>query len=159
MLKFGPLMAAAILALLTANIAQPQATRKKTPTAARANTSSPTKVIGPGTKTPAGLEYWDIRPGTGATAKNGQKVTVHYTGWLTTGKKFDSSVDARKPFSFTIGTGEVIKGWDEGVTGMKVGGKRQLRVPPQLAYGERGYPGVIPPNSTLIFDIRLLSVQ
>ena len=160
MLKPGPVLAAALLALLTANIAQTQATRRKTSTAAhRPNTSSPTKVSGPGTKTPSGLEYWDIRPGTGATAKNGQKVTVHYTGWLTTGKKFDSSVDAGKPFSFTIGAGEVIKGWDEGVAGMKVGGKRQLRVPPPLAYGERGYPGVIPANSTLIFDVRLLSVQ
>ena len=157
--KLGPVMAIAMLAVLTTNIAQPQATRKKASRAARPNTSSPTKVTGPGTKTPSGLEYWDIRPGTGATAKTGQKVSVHYTGWLTTGKKFDSSVDAGKPYSFTIGAGEVIKGWDEGVAGMKVGGKRQLRVPPQLAYGERGYPGAIPPNSTLIFDVRLLSVQ
>jgi FKBP-type peptidyl-prolyl cis-trans isomerase len=84
---------------------------------------------------------------------------VHYTGWLTTGKKFDSSVDAGKPFDFTIGNGEVIKGWEEGVAGMKVGGKRQLRIPPELAYGAEGYPPTIPPNATLIFDIQLLGVQ
>jgi FKBP-type peptidyl-prolyl cis-trans isomerase len=86
-------------------------------------------------------------------------VKVHYTGWLTTGKKFDSSVDAGTPFEFTIGKGDVIKGWEEGVAGMKVGGKRQLRIPPDLAYGERGYPGVIPANATLIFDIQLLGVK
>jgi len=97
--------------------------------------------------------------GTGATASTGQKVKVHYTGWLLSGKKFDSSVDAGRPFSFTLGAREVIKGWDEGVAGMKVGGKRQLRIPPDLAYGERGYPGAIPPNATLIFDVQLLGVQ
>jgi len=137
-------------------------TAKKTspakPTAARPAAAGPTHVTGPGVKTPSGLQYWDIRKGTGAEAHSGQKVKVHYTGWLTTGKKFDSSVGG-PPFSFKIDAGDVIKGWDEGVAGMQVGGKRQLRIPPNLAYGEKGYPGVIPPNATLIFDVTLVSVQ
>ena len=120
--------------------------------------SAPTKVTGDGVKTASGLQYWDIQVGTGDVAKRGSRVKVHYTGWLTNGKKFDSSVGSA-PFPFTIGKGEVIKGWDEGVTGMKVGGKRQLRIPPELAYGEQGYPGAIPPNATLIFDVQLLAVQ
>lgn len=127
--------------------------------AAKPNTSAPTKVTGDGVKTADGLQYWDIKVGTGTEAKDGNTVKVHYTGWLTTGKKFDSSVDAGTPFEFTIGKNEVIKGWDEGVSGMKVGGKRQLRIPPDLAYGERGYPGAIPANATLIFDIQLLDVK
>jgi len=126
---------------------------------AKANTSAPTKVTGPGTKTADGLEYWDIKVGTGPTAQSGQTVKVHYTGWLTNGKKFDSSVDHGQPFSFRLGASQVIKGWDEGVAGMKVGGKRQLRIPPELGYGQRGYPPVIPENSTLIFDVELLGVQ
>jgi FKBP-type peptidyl-prolyl cis-trans isomerase FkpA len=123
------------------------------------NTKAPTKVTGDGVKTASGLQYWDIKVGAGEVAKDGDHVKVHYTGWLTTGKKFDSSVDAGTPFQFTIGKGEVIKGWEEGVSGMKVGGKRQLRIPPDLAYGSRGYPGVIPANATLIFDIQLLKVN
>jgi FKBP-type peptidyl-prolyl cis-trans isomerase len=118
----------------------------------------PTKVTGEGTKTPSGLQYWDIKVGTGAEAQKGQKVTVHYTGWLTSGKKFDSSVGG-KPFPFRIGAGDVIKGWDQGVAGMKVGGKRQLRIPPELAYGAKGYPGAIPPNATLVFDVQLVGIQ
>ena len=124
------------------------------------NTKVPTKVTGDGVKTDSGLQYWDIKVGTGTVAKDGSHVKVHYTGWLTTGKKFDSSVDAHQPFEFTIGKGDVIKGWDEGVTGMKVGGKRQLRIPPELGYGDSGTPGgPIPPNATLIFDIQLLAVS
>jgi len=134
-------------------------TATHTPSQAVPNTNAPTKVTGDGVKTPSGLQYWDIKVGPGDEAKDGSHVKVHYTGWLTTGKKFDSSVDAHRPFDFTIGKGEVIKGWEEGVTGMKVGGKRQLRIPPQLAYGERGYPGVIPANATLIFDVELLAVK
>lgn len=134
-------------------------TAPKKPAAAHAPAAAgPTKVTGAGTRTVSGLQYWDIKVGTGPEAHNQQKVTVHYTGWLTSGKKFDSSVGG-KPFPFRIGGGDVIKGWDEGVTGMKVGGKRQLRIPPDLAYGAGGYPGVIPPNATLIFDVELVSVQ
>jgi len=126
---------------------------------AKPNTSAPTKVTGDGTKTADGLQYWDIKVGTGPVAAAGQTVKVHYTGWLTNGKKFDSSVDRGEPFTFNLGGGQVIKGWDEGVAGMKVGGKRQLRIPPQLGYGDRGAGGVIPPNATLIFDVELLGVR
>ena len=126
----------------------------------RPNTKIPSKVVGDGVKTDSGLQYWDIAVGTGKVAKEGDGVRVHYTGWLPNGKKFDSSVDAGRPFTFVLGNGEVIKGWDEGVAGMKVGGKRQLHIPPDLGYGENGTPdGTIPPNSTLIFDVRLLTVQ
>jgi len=126
-------------------------------TAFAQNSGGPTKVEGKGHSTQDGLQYWEIKEGTGAVAKAGDKVKVHYTGWLTNGKKFDSSVDRNDPFQFTLGAGMVIKGWDEGVAGMKVGGKRQLRIPPDLAYGARGAGGgLIPPNATLIFDVELL---
>jgi len=126
----------------------------------KVDNSSPTKVTGEPTKLPDGLEYWDIKRGTGATAQKGQSASVHYTGWLTDGKKFDSSLDRGAPFTVEpLGSAPVIKGWNEGIIGMKVGGKRQLRIPPDLAYGQRGYPGVIPPNATLIFDVELLSVK
>jgi FKBP-type peptidyl-prolyl cis-trans isomerase len=126
---------------------------------AQADTSSPTKVTGKPKTTSSGLQYWDIVVGTGATAVAGKPVKVHYTGWLTNGKKFDSSVDRGQPFVFPLGGGQVIKGWDEGVAGMKVGGKRQLRIPPELGYGARGAGGAIPPNATLIFDVELLEVS
>ncbi len=146
----------AVFVLLTLTLFATAQTAQKPKT----NTSAPTKVTGPGVKTDSGLQYWDIRVGTGQTAKEGSRVRVHYTGWLTNGKKFDSSVDAGTPFDFTIGNGEVIKGWEEGVGGMRVGGKRQLRIPPSLAYGAEGTPdGTIPPNATLIFDVQLLGVQ
>ncbi len=119
----------------------------------------PTKVEGKPKTMMGGLEYWDIKEGTGPVAKSGQTVSVHYTGWLTNGKKFDSSVDRGKPFEFQLGGGQVIKGWDEGVAGMKVGGKRQLRIPPELGYGERGAGGVIPANATLIFDVELMGIK
>ena len=147
---------AIILALTAVFVLAQSAGRKST----KPNTNAPAKVVGDGVRTPSGLVYWDIRVGNGEVAKEGSHVRVHYTGWLTNGKKFDSSVDAGTPFDFTIGNGEVIKGWDEGVAGMKVGGKRQLRIPPALGYGVEGTPGgPIPANANLIFDVQLLQVQ
>ena len=112
--------------------------------------------------TPSGLQYEDTAPGTGATAVAGQRVRVHYTGWLwqdgQQGRKFDSSKDRGQPFSFRLGAGEVIGGWDEGVQGMQVGGTRVLIIPPALGYGARGAGGVIPPNATLKFEVELLGV-
>ena len=123
-------------------------------------TAKPTTVEGEPTKTATGLEYWELKAGAGDTAIKGQQVRVHYTGWLTDGKKFDSSLDRGEPFVFPLGAGRVIKGWDEGVAGMKVGGKRQLRIPPELGYGARGAGGgLIPANATLIFDVELIGVS
>jgi FKBP-type peptidyl-prolyl cis-trans isomerase FkpA len=109
--------------------------------------------------TPSGLKYTDLQTGEGQEAKAGQTVNVHYTGWLENGTKFDSSLDRRSPFSFQLGAGQVIRGWDEGVAGMKVGGKRRLTIPADLGYGARGAGGVIPPNATLIFEVELLGVR
>ena len=112
---------------------------------------------------PSGLQYTDSKVGDGAAATAGHKVSVHYTGWLYNngqkGAKFDSSLDRGQPFVFTLGAQQVIKGWDEGVAGMKVGGKRTLVIPPELGYGSRGAGGVIPPNATLTFDVELLKVD
>lgn len=110
-------------------------------------------------KTASGLEYTDKQLGTGPSPATGQRVTVHYTGRLKDGTKFDSSLDRGTPFTFVIGVGQVIKGWDEGVGTMKVGGQRQLVIPPNLAYGERGAGNIIPPNSELTFDVELLGIQ
>ena len=109
-------------------------------------------------ETASGLGYVDLVEGTGATPKTGESVTVHYTGWLTDGKKFDSSLDRKQPFNFTLGAGMVIKGWDQGVLGMKVGGKRKLTIPSDLGYGAKGFAGAIPPNATLVFEVELLQV-
>lgn len=114
-------------------------------------------------KTTSGLQYIDEQVGKGAEAKKGAQVDVHYTGWLDEsgkkGKKFDSSLDRGRPFSFNLGTGQVIRGWDEGVQGMKVGGKRTLMIPAELGYGSRGAKGAIPPNANLIFEVELLGVK
>ena len=137
-----------------------KAARKADEKAAKAE-EKVAKMEGKETQTTAsGLQYIDEKAGTGATPRSGQRVKVHYTGWLKSGKKFDSSVDRGEPFVFVIGAGQVIKGWDEGVATMKVGGKRKLIIPPQLAYGNRDVGGgLIPPNSELTFDVELLGVE
>lgn len=131
------------------------ATTSASTTEGNVATTPDTKVTGaPVTE----LKIEELKAGTGAEAKAGQQVSVHYTGWLTDGKKFDSSVDRGQPFKFQLGGGQVIQGWDKGVAGMKVGGKRKLTIPPAMGYGERGAGGVIPPNATLIFEVELLGV-
>ncbi len=128
--------------------------------AAQEKPEHPSPVDGVGVTLSSGLRYWDLKVGTGAVALNGSKVKVNYAGWLLEeGTKFDSSYDRGTPFEFTIGAGNVIKGWDQGVAGMKVGGKRQLRIPPDLAYGWRGSPPVIPRNAYLLFDVELLDIK
>jgi len=131
--------------------------------AAGAPTPAAAQAAGKTMTTPSGLQITDTKAGTGATPKTGQICVMHYTGWLyqngAKGAKFDSSVDRGQPFEFPIGTGRVIKGWDEGVAAMKVGGKRTLIIPPDLGYGARGAGNVIPPNATLIFEVELLDVK
>jgi len=135
---------------------QPAAAQSTAPAAAQPNGATMST-------TPSGLQYTDAVAGTGASPSPGQTCVMHYTGWLyengVKGKKFDSSLDRGKPFEFSIGTGQVIKGWDEGVASMKVGGKRTLILPPALGYGARGAGGVIPPNATLMFDVELLGLK
>jgi len=109
--------------------------------------------------TDSGLKYEDLSPGEGEPAGPGQRVSVHYTGWLTDGGQFDSSRDRNEPFSFVLGRGMVIRGWDEGVAGMRVGGRRKLTIPAHLGYGDAGAGGVIPPNAILVFDVELLAIE
>ena len=130
---------------------------EKQPAADQAADQAPPPAAAVEAKAP-GLVIEDTKVGAGAAAKTGDTVTVHYTGRLTDGTKFDSSLDRNAPFTFTLGAGQVISGWDQGVVGMKVGGKRKLTIPPDLAYGDRGI-GPIPPRSTLVFDIELLAVK
>lgn len=123
------------------------------------NISRPSKVTGDGISMPSGVRYWEIQSGEGNPATKGHAVKVLYTAWVENGKEFDSSTSADKPTIFTIGAGQVIPGWEEGMEGMKAGGKRQIRVPADLAYGAAGIPELVPPNSNLIFDVVLLEVQ
>ena len=150
-------LAAAFVAAFAAVTARAQEP-KPTP-APGAEKSSESKM----TKTASGLQYEDVKVGTGESPKKGQTAVVHYTGWLwengAKGKKFDSSVDRGQPFSFPVGMGRVIKGWDEGLMTMKVGGKRILLIPADLAYGSSGRPPVIPPNATLMFEVELIEVK
>ncbi len=118
----------------------------------------PTRVTGEGVTMPSGVKYWDILPGTGEPAAKGHVVKVLFSAWVANGKQFDGSASADKPTIFTLGVGQVIPGWEEGMEGMKVGGKRQLRIPPELAYGPSGSPEV-PPNSTLIYDVELVALD
>jgi FKBP-type peptidyl-prolyl cis-trans isomerase FkpA len=140
----GIVVGAAVLAVLVAACAQSQA---------------PSGGGGSEVTTASGLKYEDTKVGTGAEARAGQTAVVHYTGWLTDGQKFDSSKDRGQPFSFPLGRGRVIRGWDVGVAGMQVGGLRQLTIPPEEGYGSRGAGGVIPPDATLIFEVELLAIK
>jgi FKBP-type peptidyl-prolyl cis-trans isomerase FkpA len=140
----GIVLGTAVLAVMVAACSQSQA---------------PSGGGGQEVTTASGLKYTDEKVGSGAEAKAGQRVSVHYTGWLTNGTKFDSSKDRGQPFMFALGSGQVIKGWDEGVQGMKVGGTRKLTIPADLGYGARGAGGVIPPNATLVFEVELLDVK
>jgi peptidylprolyl isomerase len=148
---------AIVILLLTLSIALLAQSKKAAKSDKKAD--GPTAVTGKPITTTSGLEYWDIKKGSGKLAEKGKKVSVHYTGWLTNGKEFDSSRDAGEPIQFDLGTGQVIKGWDEGIAGMKVGGKRQLRISPALGYGARGAGSAIPPNATLVFDVELMGVK
>jgi FKBP-type peptidyl-prolyl cis-trans isomerase len=152
--QIGSKQDSAIAANLTETIAVPT-TITENNTLIASNTMSDANAI----TTPSGLKYIELQEGTGATPNAGQTVEVHYTGTLEDGKKFDSSRDRGTPFSFKLGVGQVIKGWDEGLSTMKVGGRRQLIIPSELGYGARGAGGVIPPHATLIFDVELLGVK
>lgn len=150
----GLVVLAVVAYAVTACAKKKQETQSATPAPATAASAASN-----GATTSSGLKYEVLREGNGPVAKAGQTVSVHYTGWLTDGTKFDSSVDRGQPFSFALGAGQVIKGWDEGVAGMKVGEKRKLTIPSDLGYGQRGAGNVIPPNATLVFDVELLGIQ
>jgi FKBP-type peptidyl-prolyl cis-trans isomerase len=152
--QIGSKQDSAIAANLTQTTPAPTTTIENNTLIAN-NTMSEAKVV----TTPSGLKYIELAEGTGATPQTGQTVVVHYTGTLEDGTKFDSSRDRKSPFSFKIGVGQVIKGWDEGLSTMKIGDRRQLIIPPELGYGARGAGGVIPPNATLIFDVELLEIK
>ncbi len=150
----------ALVAIAALSIAALSACTKKSAETTSATTeNTATSSATDASKAEADLKIENLKEGTGAEAVNGKQVSVHYTGTLTDGKKFDSSVDRGQPFKFVLGAGQVIRGWDLGVAGMKVGGKRKLTIPPELGYGERGAGGVIPPNATLVFEVELLEVN
>jgi len=158
----GLVVLAGVVYAITACAKKEQETQSAAPAPAVANPAAGTPVTPAASNvvtTASGLKYEVLREGNGPVATAGQTVSVHYTGWLTDGTKFDSSVDRGQPFSFTLGAGQVIKGWDEGVAGMKVGEKRKLTIPSDLGYGDRGAGSVIPPNATLVFDVELLGIQ
>jgi len=142
----------------TALVAAPQKDKKKKESLPRLP-ATPWMAKGEPITTRSDLKYWDIVVGEGFEAVRGKRVKVHYSGYLLTGQKFDSSVDRGEPFEFKLGVDNMIRGWHEGVAGMRIGGKRKLRIPPHLAYGREGSGGAIPPNSTLTFDIELLDVR
>ena len=150
-LALGALAALSLAGALAAS----ETNAKAAPAAATPAAAAKEKIV----TTASGLKYEDLTVGEGAEAKSGDRVSVHYTGWLENGTKFDSSVDRGRPFDFPLGAGRVIKGWDQGVAGMKVGGKRKLTIPPALGYGERGAGGVIPPNATLVFEVERLKIN
>ena len=145
-----------VLLLLLAAVSIPACSQKEAKSVPE-KSAEPQAAAG-AVKTASGLSYTDLVKGSGAAPVSGKSVTVHYTGWLEDGKKFDSSLDHGQPFTFRIGAGEVIPGWDEGVMSMRVGGKRKLFIPAQLGYGAAGAPGAIPPNANLIFEVELLDV-
>jgi FKBP-type peptidyl-prolyl cis-trans isomerase FkpA len=147
-----------LLVLLTASLGCGGETRKGDSSVVTFNPSLGVDT-GAMTKTPSGLRYQELAKGEGAEATAGRTASVHYTGWLTNGEKFDSSRDRNEPFGFTVGAGQVIAGWDEGVAGMKVGGRRKLVIPASLGYGTAGAPPDIPPGATLVFDVELLDVR
>lgn len=149
------ILAVFAVALKSIKVDKNEASPVPSPTTSPENTMNPTQSSTPS----AGLKIEDEKVGTGDTAVAGKKVTVNYLGTLTDGKKFDSSYDRNEPFTFNLGAGEVIKGWDEGVADMKVGGKRKLTISPELGYGEAGAPPVIPGNATLVFEVELLKVE
>lgn len=152
--QVGNKVNSAVAANLTETTPAPTSVTKNQ-TLIASNSMSDTNVV----TNPSGLKYVELEEGTGASPERGQTVVVHYTGTLENGKKFDSSRDRNSPFEFKIGIGQVIKGWDEGLSTMKVGGRRQLIIPAELGYGSRGAGGVIPPNATLLFDVELLGIK
>lgn len=154
-LAVGTVLAAAILLAGCGDSSSTGSTQAKSPTITQVTKSPGSQGS---TQAPTQLKIEDEVVGTGPAAKAGDKVTVDYTGWLTDGTKFDSSKDRNQPFSFSLGAGEVIKGWDQGVASMMVGGKRKLTIPPELGYGSRGAGSVIPPNATLVFEVELLKI-
>ena len=162
-LILGLLIAVSVACNGSESTATPSPAATATPSPAATATPSPTAVVDSGSiriiTTDSGLQYKDLIVGTGQKAQVGDTAVVHYTGWLEDGTQFDSSLDRGLPFDFVIGQGQVIKGWDEGVASMKVGGKRELTIPPELAYGDRSIGDVIPPGATLIFEVELIELR